>query len=67
MKRVRIPKNKFALLFKQYANTGFLQYINNLRLEYVAGMLKEHPEYAIEAIAGECGIPNKQTFLPSLS
>ena len=25
-------------------------------------MLKEHPEYAIEAIAGECGIPNKQTF-----
>ena len=25
-------------------------------------MLKEHPEYAVEAIAGECGIPNKQTF-----
>lgn len=62
MKRVRIPKNKFALLFKQYANAGFLQYINNLRLEYAARMLKEHPEYAVEAIAGECGIPNKQTF-----
>lgn len=62
MKRVRIPKNKFALLFKQYANAGFLQYINNLRLDYAARMLKEHPEYAVEAIAGESGIPNKQTF-----
>lgn len=62
MKLVRIPKNKFALLFKQYAGMGFTQYINNLRLDYAARMLKEHPEYAVDAVAGECGIPNKSTF-----
>lgn len=62
MKLVRIPKNKFALLFKQYAGIGFSQYINNLRMDYAARMLKEHPDYAIDAIAKECGIPNKATF-----
>lgn len=61
MKLVRIPKNKFALLFKQYAGIGS-QYINNLRMDYAARMLKEHPDYAIDAIAKECGIPNKATF-----
>lgn len=62
LKTVRIPKNKFAGLFKEYAGTGFLQYINTLRMEHAARMLSDYPNYTIETIARECGIANVRTF-----
>ncbi|MCS2194843.1 AraC family transcriptional regulator [Bacteroides faecis] len=62
IKIIYIPKNKFAQLFKLYARTSFSKYVNNLRLEYAAGMLKEHPYYTIDAIAKECGMSTVQTF-----
>lgn len=62
MKRVHIPKNKFALLFKQYAGMSFPGYMNKLRLEYATELLKEHPEYTIDGIAKSCGISSTTTF-----
>lgn len=62
LKIVRIPKNKFSSLFKQYAGTGFSGYINKLRLEYAAKLLKEHPDYTIDSIAASCGISSTTTF-----
>ena len=62
IKIIYIPKNKFAQLFKLYARTSFSKYVNNLRLEYAVGMLKEHPYYTIDAIAKECGMSTVQTF-----
>lgn len=62
MKIVRIPKNKFAPLFRQYAGSGFSGYINNLRLEYAAKLLKEQPDYTIDSIAESCGISSTTTF-----
>lgn len=62
MKIVHIPKNKFARLFKQYAGVGFSQYINNLRLDHVARMLKEYPDYTVDGIVKESGILTRQTF-----
>lgn len=62
LKIVRIPKNKFSSLFKQYAGTGFSGYINKLRLEYAAKLLKEHPDYTIDSIAISCGISSTTTF-----
>lgn len=62
IKIIYIPKNKFAQLFKLYARTSFSKYVNNLRLEYAAKMLKEHPCYTIDAIAKECGMSTVQTF-----
>lgn len=59
---VHIPKNKFAPLFRQFTGMGFPKYINSLRLAYAAEQLKQHPEYKIESIAHECGIPVTQTF-----
>lgn len=59
---VHIPKNKFAPLFKQFTGKGFPRYINGLRLAHAAEQLKQHPEYKIESIAHECGIPVTQTF-----
>lgn len=62
MKEVHVPKNRFSRLFKQYAGMGFPAYINNMRLDYAAQLLKAHPEYTVEAVAADCGIPVLQTF-----
>lgn len=61
-KLVHVPKNKFCKLFVQFTGYSFTQYINNKRLEYAAELLKKHPEYAIAAIAKECGLPATQSF-----
>lgn len=62
IRTVHIPKNKFALLFKQYAGTSFSRYMNKLRLEYAAKLLQNHPEYSIDAIAQSCGITSTSSF-----
>lgn len=62
IKIIRIPKNKFSSLFKQYAGVGFPQYVNNLRLDYATRMLKEYPDYSVEAIARSCGFSSDSTF-----
>ncbi|HBX45348.1 helix-turn-helix domain-containing protein [Limibacterium fermenti] len=60
-KTIYIPKNKFAQLFKQYAGKNFISYINDLRLEYAARILKEYPVYTIDAVAKQCGM-SPQSF-----
>lgn len=62
IKRMHIPKNSFARIFKRCTGVGFTKYINTLRLEHAAKMLKQHPNYTVSFIAGECGIPTPQTF-----
>lgn len=60
--KTNVPKNKFASLFIKFTGVSFTDYINNLRLDYAAEQLVEHPEYKVETIAVECGIPKSQTF-----
>lgn len=62
MKQLRIPKNKFAPLFKQNTGLKYPQYINKLKLEYAAKLLKEQPDYSMDAIAQSCGILSGTTF-----
>ena len=62
LKIVRMPKNKFAQFFKQQAGMSYSKYINNLRLEHAARMLENHPNYTVEAVAVDCGIPARATF-----
>ena len=62
MRIAYIPKNKFAAIFTKNAGMNFTKYVNELRLEYACQVLKEHPEYTIEGVAKECGIPVVQTF-----
>lgn len=61
-KFIYIPRNRFAPLFKQYANTSFSRYLNDLRLDHAARLLLERPEFSIESIAKECGIPAPTSF-----
>lgn len=62
MKLLHIPKNKFAPLFKRNTGMKYSQYINKLKLEYAANLLKEHPNYSMDAIAQSCGILSGSTF-----
>lgn len=57
-----IPKNKFAPLFRKCTDKSFTTFLNDLRLDLAAKLLVEHPEYTVEAVAQECGLPKMQTF-----
>ena len=64
---VYVPHNKFAQLFTRYAGMSFTKFINDLRLEYAAQLLRDRPDYTIEAIGEECGMPIAQTFYRNFS
>jgi len=57
-----IPRRAFAKMFESRYNCSFSRYIQTLRVEYAARLIKEHPEYTIEAIAMDCGISSTVTF-----
>lgn len=57
-----ISKNRFASLFTMYSGKSFNRYINDMRLDYAAQQLKQNPNYSVEAIAQDCGMPVRQTF-----
>lgn len=56
LQKFHIPKNKFSSLFTRYAGMSYSQFINGLRLEHATGMLRSHPNYTVDSIAGECGM-----------
>lgn len=41
---------------------SFSKYINNLRLEYAAKMLKNYPDYTVDTIAQECGMSTQSLY-----
>lgn len=54
--------NRLTQLFTRYCPEGFTNYINDLRLEYAARLLRTCPNYSVEAVAQDCGLPVRQTF-----
>lgn len=61
-KEMGMTTNEFNALFNRFSKLSFNNYINDLRMELAAKMLKDKQNYTIEAIATECGIPVRQTF-----
>lgn len=59
---LRIQKRTFTKVFEAYTGSTYKEYITSIRLEHAAQLIKEHPEYTIEAIAMECGITSYVTF-----
>lgn len=56
-----IPANKFAGLFRQFTGKTFSEYINDLRIEYVAELLLSGKYANVEELLKEC------TFISSTS
>lgn len=61
-KLVGIPRNRFAPFIKQYTGDRFLKYMNRLRLYHAVRLMQENPDYGIETIARESGIPALRSF-----
>ena len=62
LEKYNIPRNNFSPMFQKFTGTSYSKYINNLRLEEAAKMLKEQPNYTVESIANDCGIPSVATL-----
>ncbi len=61
MEEFNIPANKFAGLFRQFTGKTFSEYINDLRIEYVAELLLTGKYRNVEELLKEC------TFISSTS
>ena len=61
-KLVGIPRNRFAPFMMRYAGERFPKYLNKLRLYHAARLLQENPDYGVEIVARESGIPALRSF-----
>lgn len=61
-KEMGISTSHFNEMFARFSDQSFTNFINNLRMEHAAKLLKDKSNYTIEAIATECGVPIRQTF-----
>lgn len=61
-KEMGISTSHFNELFARFSDQSFTNFINDLRMEHAAKLLKDKSNYTIEAIANECGVPIRQTF-----
>lgn len=57
-----IPRIRVSQLIQQYAGLTPGDYINKLRVEHSVTLIREHPEWTIDAIAAASGYPRKATY-----
>lgn len=57
-----LSRAKVTQLINQFAGLSPNDYINKLRVEYSVKIIKEHPEWTIDAIAESCGYVRRATF-----
>lgn len=62
MRLINISKNQIAQVIQAGTGTNLAGYLNGLRMEYAARLLIRYPEYTVNAIAQEAGIPNLSSF-----
>lgn len=59
---LHIPYRPFPASFEAYTGTTIQHYINHLRLEHAAELIRNKPDYTLEAIAEESGFSIRSTF-----
>jgi AraC-like DNA-binding protein len=57
-----LSRGKVSQLIEKFANLGVNDYINKLRVEYSVQLLKEHPDWTIDAIAESSGYVRRATY-----
>ena len=57
-----VDKGTFVSLLMVFSDKPFNRYINDMRLDYAAALLRKNTNFSVEAIAIDCGIPVRQTF-----
>ncbi len=59
---LHIPYRPFPASFEAFTGITIQHYINNLRLEHAAELIRNKPDYTLEAIAEESGFSIRSTF-----
>ncbi len=62
LQELHIKRSSFNSDFEHYVGMSIVKYVLKLRMEHSALMIKEHPDYTLEAIASASGIPSRTTF-----
>lgn len=62
IQQFKLDKNKLAKIIKENTGDNLNTYIASLRIEHAISLLKQYPEYTIQAISEESGITNIRTF-----
>lgn len=57
-----LSRAKVSQLIGQFSSLSPGEYINKLRVEYSVKLIKEHPEWTIDAIAESCGYVRRATY-----
>lgn len=57
-----ISQAQLLQLIKRYAGCGISDYFNKLKVEYSVKLMKQHPEWTVEAIAHTAGYASRNTF-----
>lgn len=57
-----LSRAKVSQLIGQFTSLSPNEYVNKLRVEYSVKMIKEHPEWTIDAIAESCGYVRRATY-----
>lgn len=58
-----VGKNRIGAIIQQCSGAPNSQvYINRKRIEYSKELIKQYPDYTVEAICMECGMSNPSTF-----
>lgn len=57
-----VDKGTFVSLLMVFSGKPFNRYINDMRLDYAAALLRKNTNFSVEAIAIDCGIPVRQAF-----
>lgn len=63
MRLTGLDKNRLPAFIQQFADTNIPGYINAKRMEYAADMMRQHPDYTLNAISEACGIMSPATFI----
>lgn len=59
---LHLPKSGFWKVFSEVTGQNFAPYLLNLRLEYAADQIRQHPEFTVDSIAIESGFSSRSTF-----
>lgn len=57
-----LSRSKVSQLLSKFAGLSPNEYINKLRVEYSVKLIKEHPEWTIDAISESCGYVRRATY-----
>jgi len=56
---ISVGRNRFTTIMRQYSGaTNLSEYINRKRVNYAVQLMKQYPQWTLEAICDACGMNN---------